>query len=285
MIQKSQNLFQLSDSTYGFLFPDYNDLGNAGFVITEEGVVVIDTDIRSVDPLFITLSEITEKPVKFLINTHHAFDHTSANCMFAEKGVIIIGSEQCRQEMLTHGENNIKSWRDRKPYIKNILAQKAISASPPHVTFDHELRLNLGGQVIEMFHYGHAHTPGDIAVYLPKEKILFGGDLLWFGLFPNVREANIPNQIRVVNRLLEFPVKYYIPGHGHISTDPSEVVKMREFLEDLYESIHTMAADKRDLDGIKALETFWVKKYPDWQGRQFLSRAINIIYENCKNLS
>ena len=120
MTQKSQNLFQLSDSTYGFLFPDHDDLGNAGFVVTEEGIVVIDTDIRSVDPLFETLSKIMDKSVKYLVNTHHAFDHTSANCIFAEKGVTIIGSEQCRREMLNHGENNIKRWKDRKPNIKKI---------------------------------------------------------------------------------------------------------------------------------------------------------------------
>ena len=73
---------------------------------------------------------------------------------------------------------------------------------------------------MELYYYGHAHTPGDIVIYLPQDQILFAGDLLWFGFFPNVREANVPNQIKVVNRILEFPVKYYVPGHGHISDEP-----------------------------------------------------------------
>jgi len=85
MIKKSENLYQISDSTYVFLFPTYEDLGNAGIVETDEGVVVIDNDVRTVDQLFATLPQIAAKPVKFLINSHHAFDHTSANCVFARK--------------------------------------------------------------------------------------------------------------------------------------------------------------------------------------------------------
>ncbi len=280
MIHIGQNFFQLSDAVYGFVFPDHDDLGNTGIVITEAGVVVIDTDIRSVDLLFETLPKLTDKPVKFLINTHHAFDHSSANCVFADKGATIIGSEQCRKEMILHGENNIKRWLERKPVIKNILDQKKITLSPPNVTFDHELRLHLAGESIEMFHYGHAHTPGDIVVYLPKEEVLFGGDLLWFGMFPNVREAHIPNQIDVVNRLLEFSTRYYVPGHGYISSDRSDVIRMREFLENIYNSIHTMVKENRDFSSIQGLEDMWVKKYPEWRARRFLSRAINVIYEN-----
>ncbi len=99
MIQKTENLYQLSDSVYGFIFPQYEDLGNAGIVITDEGVVIIDTDVRTVDNLFATLPKITNKEVKFLINSHHAFDHSSANCEFAKRGVTIIGSEKCTRHI------------------------------------------------------------------------------------------------------------------------------------------------------------------------------------------
>jgi cyclase len=119
MIQKSENLYQISDSVYVLTFPKYEDLGNEGIVETDEGVVVIDSDVRAVDELFATVSKITKKEIKFLINSHHAFDHTSANCEFAKRGVTIIGSETCREEMIRCGEYNFKRWSDREAYIKN----------------------------------------------------------------------------------------------------------------------------------------------------------------------
>lgn len=280
MIKKTENLYQLSDSTYVFIFPNYEDLGNAGIVKTDEGMVVIDNDIRTVDQLFVTLPQISDKPVKFLINSHHAFDHTSANCVFAQKGVTIIGSERCREEMIRWGEENFKRWSSREAYIKKILEEKAVTVALPHMTFGHELQLHLGGETIELFYYGHAHTPGDIIIYLPKDQIIFGGDLLWTGFFPNVREANVLNLIKVVNRILEFPVIYYIPGHGHITSDRNEVVRMRDFLEFLYESIHRLVQEGKNLEEIKPLENQWAKEYPDWRGRRYLTTAVEVIYQS-----
>ncbi|MFC1816611.1 hypothetical protein ACFL0M_11915, partial [Thermodesulfobacteriota bacterium] len=107
----------------------------------------------------------------------------------------------------------------------------------------------------------------------------FAGDLLWFGFFPNVREANVPNQISVINRILEFKVKYYVPGHGHISSDRTEVIKLRDFLADLYERIHSMVKAGKDIEAVRALEQELVSQYPDWIGRQFLTWAIDVIYQ------
>ncbi|MEI9479280.1 MAG: MBL fold metallo-hydrolase [Deltaproteobacteria bacterium] len=283
MIKKSENLYQLSDSTYAYMFPNYEDLGNAGIVKTEEGVVVIDDDVRTVDQLFATLPQITDKPVKFVINSHHAFDHTSANCVFDRKGVTLIGSRVCREELARHGEHNFKRWSAREAYVKKILEEKAVTVALPHITFDHELELNLGGETIQLFFCGHAHTPGDIIIYLPKDQILFAGDLLWFGYFPNVREANVPNQIKVADRILEFPVRYYVPGHGHISSDRSEVIRMRDFLASLYESIEKMVKEGKTLEEVRSIEEPLAKKNSDWRGKQFLSRATEVIYQSMVN--
>jgi len=283
MIKKDENLVQLSDSTYVYMFPDYEDLGNAGIVKTEEGVVVIDDDVRTVDQLFATLPQITDKPVRFVINSHHAFDHTSANCFFEKKGVTIIGSRVCREEMARHGQHNFNRWSTREPYVKKILEEKAVTVALPHVTFDSELELVLGGETIQLFFCGHAHTPGDIIIYLPKDQILFAGDLLWFGYFPNVREANVPNQIKVADRILEFPVRYYVPGHGHISTDRNEVIRMRDFLSSLYEGIGKMVKEGKTLEEVREIEGPLAKKNSDWRGKQFLSSATEVIYQSMVN--
>jgi len=282
MIQKSENLYQISDSVYVLTFPEYEDLGNEGILETDEGVVVIDADVRTVDELFATVPKITKKEIKFLINSHHAFDHTSANCEFVRRGITIIGSEKCREALIHHGELNFKRWSDREAYIKKILKEKAVTVALPHITFDHELKLNLGGEMVELFYYGHAHSPGDIVIYLPKDQILFAGDLIWTGFFPNVREANVPNQIKVVNRILEFPVQYYIPGHGHITSDRDEVIRMRDFLELLYETIHRLVQEGKNLEEIRPIGIQFAKDHPDWRGRKYLTTAIEVIYQSLR---
>ncbi len=136
--------------------------------------------------------------------------------------------------------------------------------------------------MVELFYYGHAHSPGDIVIYLPKDQILFAGDLIWTGFFPNVLEANVPNQIKVVNRILELPVKYYIPGHGHITSDRDEVIRMRDFLELLYETIHRLVQEGKNLEEIKPIEIQFAKDHPDWRGRKFLTTAIEVIYQSLR---
>jgi cyclase len=280
MIKKSQQLYQLSDTTYVFMFPEDEELGNAGIVVTSEGVVVIDCDVRTVDELFATLPRLTDKPVKYVINSHHAFDHTSGNCFLAQKGAILIGSKVCRDELMRDGEHNLKRWSDRRSDVRKLLQEKGTTVALPHITFDHELCMDVGGERIELFFCGHAHTPGDIMIYLPKDQVLFGGDLLWFGYFPNIREAIVPNQIAVANRILEFPARYYIPGHGHISSDRNEVIRMRDFLSSLYEGVSRMVKEGKPFEEIKRLEGPFAEKNSDWVGRHFLTRAIDVLYQS-----
>jgi cyclase len=281
MIKKSEHLYQLSDTTYVFMFPEDEELGNAGIVLTREGVVVIDCDVRSVDELFAILPQLTDKPVKYVINSHHAFDHTSANCFLADKGAILIGSKVCRDELMRHGEHNFKRWSDRRSDVRNLLQGKGTTVALHHITFDHELCMDVGGERIELFFCGHAHTPGDILIYLPKDQILFAGDLLWFGYFPNIREAVVPSQIAVANRILEFSVKYYIPGHGHISSDRNEVIRMRDFLSSIYESVSRKVEEGKTFEEIKQdLEGPFAEKNSDWVGKQFLTRAIDVLYQS-----
>lgn len=280
MQQVNEYLYQLSPSVYASVFPEYEDLGNGGIIITDAGVVLIDTDVRTVDRISALLGGLTSKPVKFLINTHHAFDHSSANCLFAAQGVTIIGSRSCREAMIAHGELNFRRWTDRKPEVGVILKEKAITVAPPQLTFERDMQLYLGGKTIELYHHGHAHSPGDIIIYLPDDQVLFAGDLLWVGFFPNVREADVPNQIKVVNRILSLPVRYYVPGHGAVTADREEILTMRDFLSSLYELIEKMVREGRALAEIHAAEDTLAQDHPAWQGRIFLTTAVEVIYRS-----
>ena len=252
---------------------------NSYLVVGDECGVVIDTGFQ-VENIQAYAQTLTDKPVKYVINSHHAFDHTSANCFLADKGAILIGSKVCRDELMRHGQHNFKRWSDRRSDVRKLLQEKGVTVALPQITFDHELCMDVGGERIELFFCGHAHTPGDILIYLPKDQILFAGDLLWFGYFPNIREAVVPSQIAVANRILEFPVKYYIPGHGHISSDRNEVIRMRDFLSSIYESVKGMVEEGKSFEEIKRLECPFAEKNSDWAGKQFLTRAIDVLYQS-----
>lgn len=280
MRQVNEYLYELAPAVYASVFPEYDDLGNGGIIVTEEGVVLIDADVRTVDRISATLSGLTNQPVKFLINTHHAFDHSSANCLFAAQGVTIIGSRSCREAMSAHGELNFRRWTNRKPEVGIMLKEKSITVALPQLTFEQDMQLHLGGKTIELSHYGHAHSPGDIIIYLPEDQVLFAGDLLWVGFFPNVREADVPNQIKVVDRILSRPVRYYVPGHGSVTADREEIVTMRDFLSSLYDFIVKMVQEGRTLAEIHAMEDTLAKDHPTWQGRNFLTTAVEVIYRS-----
>jgi len=280
MRQINKYLHELTPNVYASVFPEYDDLGNGGIVVTDEGVVLIDTDVRTVDRISAMLKELTNQPVRFLINTHHAFDHSSANCLWAAQGVTIIGSRSCREAMIAHGELNFRRWTDRVPEVVGILKEKGITVSPPLLTFEHDMQLHIGGKTIELSHHGHAHSPGDIIIYLPEDQVLFGGDLLWVGFFPNVREADVPNQIKVVDRILSLPVQYYVPGHGSVTADRNEIVTMRNFISSVYELIVKKVGEGLTLAEIHALEDNLAKGHTAWQGRNFLTTAVEVIYSS-----
>ena len=282
MRQVNEYLYELTPSVFATVFPGHDDLGNGGIIITEEGVILIDTDVRTVDRISGMLRELTDKPVKFLINTHHAFDHSSANCVFAAQGVTILGSRICRDAMIEDGELNFRRWSDRSPQVKKLLEEKDIKVVLPQLTFEQEMQLHLGGKTLELSYHGHAHSPGDIIIYLPEDQVLFAGDLLWVGFFPNVREANVPNQIRVVDKILSYPVRYYVPGHGGITANRDDISAMRDFLSSLYELIARLVREGKTLEEIKALEEPLAKEHPYWSGRVFLTTAIEVIYRSLK---
>jgi len=282
MEKLKENLYVLAPQVYATVFPEYEDLGNGGIIVTEKGVVLIDTDVRSVDRVEALIRDLTDEPVKYLINTHHAFDHSSANCLWAAKGVTIVASTPCREAMIAHGELNFNRWSNRVPEVRGILAKRKITVEPPHITFTERMEFHLGEMDLELAYHGHAHSPGDIYIYLPRQKVLFAGDLLWVGFFPNVREADVPNQIKVVDELLKLPVDYYVPGHGDITSDRASIVRMRDFLVSLYDTVARGVETGKTIEEINLDAEGLAEGYPDWQGKNFLNTAIEVLYRTLK---
>ena len=115
---RSEGLQKLTDNAYAFIGSDGDP--NHGFLVTEKGVAVVDNDIRFVDRFMDAIRKTTQQEIRFLINTHHAFDHTSANHVFAEKGAVIISSLRAREYLDEIGEKRIEEMGTRDENLREL---------------------------------------------------------------------------------------------------------------------------------------------------------------------
>jgi glyoxylase-like metal-dependent hydrolase (beta-lactamase superfamily II) len=121
---------------------------------------------------------------------------------------------------------------DAVRYLKTAFAPfefAGIDVTPPTVTFDDALTLHLGPRDLRLHYFGPCHTLGDIAVWVPDERVLFCGDLLFYGSTPLVWEGSLRNWIDTVDALLELQPEVVIPGHGPI-TDADGLRAMQDYL-------------------------------------------------------
>jgi cyclase len=186
---------------------------NGGMYIGENEVLIIDSkmDKESVEGIFTAVQGFTDKPVKYLINTHSDGDHVNGNEFFPEN-VLIIAHENCRNEFFHPGRDGSPSrWLNER-------LQKFV----PKFTFNDKMLLHLGNKTIELHYFGIGHTTGDIVVYFPEEKTAFIGDQVFFGrpqLIHSYKGGNSFEHVKTVEKMLEnLDASFFCSGHADIKT-------------------------------------------------------------------
>ncbi|MBI5157386.1 MAG: MBL fold metallo-hydrolase [Acidimicrobiia bacterium] len=185
---------------------------NIGVVICEGGVLVIDTRASHVQAaeMVESLRAITKLPVRWVINTHHHWDHTFGNQMFPEAA--IWGHERCAEAMRTHGEAMRAQVKAMAPDYAAIL--DAVVITPPAFTFSTTATLTFGGTTVEMRYLGRGHTDNDIAISLPERDVLFAGDLIEEGAPPSFNDSFPMEWPDTVAALVPLSGGVVVPGHG-----------------------------------------------------------------------
>jgi glyoxylase-like metal-dependent hydrolase (beta-lactamase superfamily II) len=187
---------------------------NCGYIVTDKGVVVIDTQLV---PMFANemikeIKAVTDKPIKYVINTHWHTDHTGGNEVFSPEARII-GHEFTRKIIAKRRKEQEEGKVDES--LKQLGKFKF---TPPNITFNENMTLHIGGKVIELKYFGGGHSGGDIIVYLPKEKVIFSGDLFSKGSgLPNYRDdSNIDKLIKSLRKMQTLDIEKIVPGHMSI---------------------------------------------------------------------
>jgi cyclase len=202
-------------------------VANSGLIVGAQTAIAVDALMvpSMTRRLVAAYRKATRKPVARLINTHHHLDHTGGNRFF--RRVTIIATEKCRQA-LAPGFPPV-------PLLQRFMPRFAsefplLKVELPTVTFQDRLVIHDGDREIHLWHPGHAaHTVGDATVYLPKEKILFAGDIAFHYVTPLAFQGHIGNWIKTADRVLTFDADVVVPGHGPIGTK-KDLRHMRDYL-------------------------------------------------------
>lgn len=202
-------------------------VSNAGLIVGGDSAMAVDAlMLPSMTRRYVqAIRKATRKPIAHLVNTHHHLDHTGGNRFF--KGATIVSHARCR-EALAPGFPPVPLLQRFMPHFAREFP--LLKLSLPTVTFEDRMVIHDGQREIHLWHPGYqAHTVGDAVVHLPKEKILFAGDIAFYYVTPLAFQGHVGNWIKAANRLLAFDADVIVPGHGPIGTK-ADLRKMRNYL-------------------------------------------------------
>ena len=242
--------------------PDHKAGSNAGFVIGDDGVLVIDSFFTTdaARALVGEIHRLTPKPIRYVVNTHYHADHTGGDQALRDAGAIIIAHKNVRGWVRA---NNINLFGDRiTPELK-----ARIEALPlPDVVTDKDLIVWLGSRKV-VVRTVLGHTGGDLIVSVPDAKVLFTGDMLWRKIAPNLIDGSVVQWQATDADFAAMPYAAqatFVPGHGDLA-DVNDVREFRTYLLDLRRAV--AEGRKAGLKGdalANSIAPKWKAGHPDW---------------------
>ncbi len=198
----------------------------SGFIVTAEGVVVIDTGASKLgaQAIHAAIRKVTDKPVIFAVNTGGQDHRWLGNDYFKSQGARLVASEAALADMRSRGAEQVAM-------AEQFLKDKYAGTVPayPDVTFKQRYTLPVKGERVELIYTGGAHTPGDIFVWLPQRRIVFTGDTVFVQRLLGVIPGSAFRWIKSLEYLRdELKPKVVVPGHGHVTN-------LKESLRDSYD--------------------------------------------------
>jgi cyclase len=236
---------------------------NSPIIVTDTEAMVIDSEITpaAARALVADLKAITDKPVRYVVDSHYHYDHAFGNQVFGPD-VQVIGHENTRKRLLgnTMAEYTYLSSVEPVParvealrtriaeekdpqqkallerQVSNSLAYleqvKEIRVTPPTVTLDRKMTLFRGGREIQLLYFGRGHTDTDVVVFLPKEKIVCTGDLME-SVISYMGDAYVNEWPATLDRLMTLDFDTVMPGHGVVFKGKGHIEAFQRYLRDV----------------------------------------------------
>lgn len=281
--RQPQDIFRIKPLS-GNVYALYGRGGNVGFFVGPDAVLVIDSEFKDIAPGIVAeIRKVSDKPIKFLLNTHHHGDHVGGNEVF-KQFAMIVAHDNVRRRMLTSPADILRDYPARLETAKKagneqmakFLAEqiewagkvKVEEIPAPIMTFDSELRIHIGDETIQVWHLPPAHTDGDSVVYFERAKVLHMGDDFFNKVIPFIDiqgGGSVKGYLAALDRVMaRVPADVtIIPGHGEIS-DITGLRAFRQYISDVLDAaLKAKAAGKSKEDFLKEMD---LPAYKDFEG-------------------
>jgi glyoxylase-like metal-dependent hydrolase (beta-lactamase superfamily II) len=186
---------------------------NSAIIVGDDGVAVVDTGTVESDAQLIleALASVTDKPLRYVINTHHHGDHTFGNWWLLP--AVVVGHASCRLRLIGElGAQHREALAGLVPMVREQIQSIPIVA--PDLTFQEQVRVHLGNLTLRLDYFGRAHTDNDIAIAVEEPSLSFAGDLIEESGPPITFEAYPQDWGSTLRQLEKVAESRFIPGHG-----------------------------------------------------------------------
>ena len=268
----------------GNVYALYGRGGNVAFFVGPEAVLVVDSQFKELAPGIVAqIRRISDKPIRFLVNTHHHGDHVGGNEVFRQFAMIV-AHDNVRARMLASPVTILKEYparleeakksgnREFEKFLSDQIAwaktARVEEIAAPVMTFDSALRIHMGDETIDVWHLPPAHTDGDSAVWFEKAKVLHMGDDFFNQVIPFVDVESGGSVSGYLAALDKVSGKVsadavVIPGHGEV-TDLAGLKAFRQYIADLLDAARkARAAGKSKEDFVRGAD---LAPYRSWKG-------------------
>ncbi len=309
---KTEDDFQLvkvAEGIYaGIAKPGGLASGNAGFIIGDGGVLIVDTFYTpvAIEELISEIGKMTAQPIRYAVNTHYHLDHTGGNQVLAERNVPIIAHDNVMiwqttknrrflplpEELQKRKADTTKQLADTPEdqkdkrsqlelQLRRLNVMLSIKLTNPSVTFGSgTTHVDLGTREVVLFSLP-GHTGGDVLVFVPDANVLFTGDMGWAKTLPNLVDATVNDWIPSLDKILtNHPTSKFIPGHGDVAT-ATEMRDFRDYLDDLRNRVKRGIADGLTVEQEKE-QLKLPDKYRSFAFQNFAQPNVEDMYKELK---
>jgi len=269
---------KVKDGIYVYAAKEGNS--TCSVVLTEEGPVIIDSCQTPPDThrLMAAVKKLTDKPVRFVIDTEVHNDHTFGHWVFSPPAIVVNAEGATEGMKKGFDPKRVETLAAQSPEMREAI--KGYKMITPQIEYRNKMTINLGERTFELIYLKNVHSEADEAIWLPKERVLFAASAANVRSIINLRPfVRIPDVLASYKLMKSLNPEIVVPGHGAVTT--TKIFDEYEaFYNLLVKRVGEMAAQGKSLDEIK--KDLKMPEYADWAGQNNLPQNITVAYESIK---